>query len=150
VALAIGWVFVAAPDVGFLKGLPAALPAPLALLAGLRSPVIGFAVPDIWEAGSFGLLAAFSTIMCLVGLIVAGTMMLAVRAGRRRQGEPAPEEHFGWEAAPPAAEYPIIKFMDNNFDGPMSRRRPRHGGDGVLRPWGPVWCGRGRRRPKGL
>lgn len=55
-----------------------------ALLAGLRNPVIGFAILEIWETGSFGLLAAFATIMCLVNLAVVGTMMLIVHARRRR------------------------------------------------------------------
>lgn len=55
-----------------------------ALLAGLRNPVIGFAILEIWETGSFGLLAAFSLIMCLVNLVVVGSMMLLVRRSRRR------------------------------------------------------------------
>ncbi|WP_431284592.1 ABC transporter permease [Humitalea sp. 24SJ18S-53] len=55
-----------------------------ALLAGLRNPVIGFAILEIWETGSFGLLAAFSIIMCLVNLTVVGTMMLVARHIRRR------------------------------------------------------------------
>jgi iron(III) transport system permease protein len=55
-----------------------------ALLAGLRNPVIGFAILEIWETGSFGLLAAFSIIMCLVNLAVVGTMMLIARRIRRR------------------------------------------------------------------
>jgi iron(III) transport system permease protein len=55
-----------------------------ALLAGLRNPVIGFAILEIWETGSFGLLAAFAAIMCLVNLAVVGTMMLIVRASTRR------------------------------------------------------------------
>jgi iron(III) transport system permease protein len=55
-----------------------------ALLAGLRNPVIGFAILEIWETGSFGLLAAFSIIMCLVNLVVVGTMMLITRRIRRQ------------------------------------------------------------------
>jgi iron(III) transport system permease protein len=55
-----------------------------ALLAGLRNPVIGFAILEIWETGSFGLLAAFSIIMCLVNLAVVGTMMMIGRRIRHR------------------------------------------------------------------
>ena len=51
-----------------------------ALLAGVGTPVIGFAILTIWETGSFGLLAAFSTIMCLLNAIVVGAMMLFVRS----------------------------------------------------------------------
>jgi hypothetical protein len=46
--------------------------------------VIGFAILEIWETGSFNALAAFSTAMCLViSLIVAFTTWL-VRVGVRR------------------------------------------------------------------
>jgi iron(III) transport system permease protein len=55
-----------------------------ALLAGLRNPVIGFAILEIWETGSFGLLAAFSITMCLVNCAVVCSMMLGARLFRRR------------------------------------------------------------------
>lgn len=55
-----------------------------ALLAGLRNPVIGFAILEIWETGSFGLLAAFSIAMCLVNCAVVCTMMLSARLLRRQ------------------------------------------------------------------
>jgi iron(III) transport system permease protein len=43
-----------------------------ALLAGLRNPLIGSVILEIWETGSVGIIAAFSTLMCLANLIVVG------------------------------------------------------------------------------
>lgn len=54
-----------------------------AILAGLKTPVIGFAMLEIWEAGTFGTLAAFSAILCLINLAVVGAMMLFVRFYRK-------------------------------------------------------------------
>jgi iron(III) transport system permease protein len=54
-----------------------------AILAGLRTPVIGFAMLEIWEAGTFGTLAAFSAILCVLNLVVVGAMMIFVRLYRK-------------------------------------------------------------------
>lgn len=69
---AAGWTLVFVHMMGDLSAS--------ALLAGVGTPVIGFAILTIWETGSFGLLAAFSTIMCLLNAIVVGAMMLFVRS----------------------------------------------------------------------
>jgi iron(III) transport system permease protein len=66
-----GWTLVFVQMVGDLSAA--------AILAGLRTPVIGFAIIEIWEAGTFGTLAAFSAVLCLVNIFVVGSMMLAVR-----------------------------------------------------------------------
>ena len=47
-----------------------------ALLAGVGSPVIGYAILEVWENGGFSLLAAYSTLMCgaitaVVGVVIA-------------------------------------------------------------------------------
>lgn len=73
--LAAGWAMVFVHMMGDLSAS--------ALLAGLRNPVIGFAILEIWEMGSFGLLAAFSTIMCLVITCVVLLMLWLVRARER-------------------------------------------------------------------
>ena len=69
---AAGWTLVFVHMMGDLSAS--------ALLAGVKTPVIGFAILTIWETGSFGLLAAFSTIMCLLNALVVGAMMWFVRA----------------------------------------------------------------------
>lgn len=73
--LAAGWAMVFVHMMGDLSAS--------ALLAGMKNPVIGFAILEIWEMGSFGLLAAFSTIMCLVITLVV-LLMLWLVPGRNR------------------------------------------------------------------
>ena len=51
-----------------------------ALLAGIGTPVIGFAILEIWESGGFGILAAFAATMCAVITLVVACMMLLSRA----------------------------------------------------------------------
>ena len=46
-----------------------------ALLSGINNPVIGFAILAIWETGTFGVLAAFSMILCVINIAVIGAMM---------------------------------------------------------------------------
>ncbi|MSQ50551.1 MAG: iron ABC transporter permease [Betaproteobacteria bacterium] len=73
--LAAGWAMVFVHMMGDLSAS--------ALLAGLKNPVIGFAILEIWEMGSFGLLAAFSTVMCVViTLVVLLTLWLVGSRGR--------------------------------------------------------------------
>ena len=73
--LAAGWAMVFVHMMGDLSAS--------ALLAGLKNPVIGFAILEIWEMGSFGLLAAFSTVMCLViTFVVLLTLWLVGNRGR--------------------------------------------------------------------
>lgn len=55
-----------------------------ALLSGVQTPVIGFAILTIWETASFGLLAAFSTVMCLLSALVVGLMTWLVRLNTQR------------------------------------------------------------------
>ncbi|MFM9972179.1 MAG: ABC transporter permease [Burkholderiales bacterium] len=74
--LAAGWAMVFVHMMGDLSAS--------ALLAGLKNPVIGFAILEIWEMGSFGVLAAFSTVMCLVITLVVLLMLWLVRASARR------------------------------------------------------------------
>lgn len=45
-----------------------------ALLAGIKNPVVGFAILSIWEAGTFGVLAAFSMMLCVINIVVIGAM----------------------------------------------------------------------------
>lgn len=45
-----------------------------ALLAGITNPVVGFAILSIWEAGTFGVLAAFSMMLCLINIFVIAAM----------------------------------------------------------------------------
>jgi iron(III) transport system permease protein len=68
---AAGWTLVFVHMMGDLSAS--------ALLAGVGTPVIGFAILTIWETGSFGLLAAFSTIMCLLNALVVGLVAWLVR-----------------------------------------------------------------------
>lgn len=68
---AAGWTLVFVHMMGDLSAS--------ALLAGVKTPVIGFAILTIWETGSFGLLAAFSTVMCLINTAVVGLMTWFVR-----------------------------------------------------------------------
>ena len=69
---AAGWTLVFVHIMGDLSAS--------ALLAGVNTPVIGFAILTIWETGSFGLLAAFSAVMCLLNTIVVSAMTWYVRA----------------------------------------------------------------------
>ena len=46
-----------------------------ALLAGIKNPVVGFAILSIWEAGTFGVLAAFSIMLCVINVVVISTML---------------------------------------------------------------------------
>ena len=73
--LAAGWAMVFVHMMGDLSAS--------ALLAGMKNPVIGFAILEIWEMGSFGLLAAFSTIMCGVITLVVLLMLWLVPARGR-------------------------------------------------------------------
>lgn len=54
-----------------------------ALLAGIGNPVIGFTILEIWETGSFGQLAAFSTLMCVAITIIVLMTGLLIRVMRR-------------------------------------------------------------------
>lgn len=69
---AAGWTLVFVHMMGDLSAS--------ALLSGVKTPVIGFAILTIWETGSFGVLAAFSTVMCLLNMVVVGAMMWFVRS----------------------------------------------------------------------
>ncbi|MCZ8108059.1 MAG: ABC transporter permease subunit [Burkholderiales bacterium] len=69
---AAGWTLVFVHMMGDLSAS--------ALLSGVKTPVIGFAILTIWETGSFGVLAAFSTVMCVLNMIVVGAMMWFVRS----------------------------------------------------------------------
>lgn len=55
-----------------------------ALLAGPRNPVVGFAVMSIWEAGTFGVLAALSVALCFINMGVVAVMFGLGRLIRRR------------------------------------------------------------------
>jgi iron(III) transport system permease protein len=57
-----------------------------ALLAGVNSPVVGFAILQIWENGSFGELAAFSVCMCVIIAVVVLVSTVLVRRMSRRGG----------------------------------------------------------------
>jgi iron(III) transport system permease protein len=55
-----------------------------ALLAGVGSPVIGYAIVEIWDNGSYSQLAAFSTLMCFaITAVVACVIGLARFFDRR-------------------------------------------------------------------
>lgn len=56
-----------------------------ALLAGLNNAVIGFAILETWETGSFGLLAAFASIMCVIiaTVVIATIAMFGLRGFNR-------------------------------------------------------------------
>lgn len=73
---AAGWTLVFVHMMGDLSAS--------ALLAGVTTPVIGFAILTIWETGSFGLLAAFSVVMCLINALVVGAMLWFVRSRSAR------------------------------------------------------------------
>ena len=64
--LAAGWSLVFVLMAGDL--------AASALLAGIRNPTVGFVILDIWEAGSFGVLAALSFAM----VAITSTVVLVV------------------------------------------------------------------------
>ena len=55
-----------------------------ALLAGIKNPVVGFAILSIWEAGTFGVLAAFSMLLCIVNIVVIAAMFCVGRLIRKR------------------------------------------------------------------
>lgn len=55
-----------------------------ALVAGPSNPVVGFAVMSIWEAGTFGTLAAFSVVLCVINICVVAGMFGIGRIIRRR------------------------------------------------------------------
>ena len=69
-----GWMIVFVHMMGDLSAA--------AILAGLKTPVIGFALLEIWEAGTFATLAAFSTLMCLMNIAVVVTVTMLVRQFR--------------------------------------------------------------------
>lgn len=54
------------------------------LLAGPSNPVVGFAVMSIWEAGTFGTLAAFSIVLCVINMAVVAAMFGLGHVIRRR------------------------------------------------------------------
>jgi iron(III) transport system permease protein len=51
------------------------------MLAGAKTPVIGFVLVDIWENGTVGPMAAFA---CVVTLITSAAVLLLVLVGRQR------------------------------------------------------------------
>jgi ABC-type Fe3+ transport system permease subunit len=51
------------------------------LLAKVGTPVIGFAIRDIWEMGTFGNLAALASAFTVLNIIV---VLTAFRLGRRQ------------------------------------------------------------------
>lgn len=51
------------------------------MLAGAKTPVIGFVLVEIWENGTVGPMAAFA---CIVTLISSATVLLLVLLGRQR------------------------------------------------------------------
>ena len=55
-----------------------------ALLAGVGSPVIGYAILEVWENGGFSLLAAYSTLMCLAITAIVATVIGLARWRLRR------------------------------------------------------------------
>ncbi|MDB5506363.1 MAG: Fe3+ transporter permease [Devosia sp.] len=55
-----------------------------ALLSGASNPVVGFAILTIWEAGTFGVLAAFSMMLCVVNILVIGALFGVGRLFGRR------------------------------------------------------------------
>ncbi len=73
--LAAGWAIVFVHIMGDLSAS--------ALLAGVGSPVIGYAMLEVWENGSYSLLAAFATLMCFaITAVVACVIGLARRFSR--------------------------------------------------------------------
>jgi iron(III) transport system permease protein len=71
-----GWAIVFVQMMGDLSAA--------ALLAGIKNPVVGFAILSIWEAGTFGVLAAFSMMLCLTNIGVIGIMFGVGRLISRR------------------------------------------------------------------
>lgn len=51
------------------------------LLAGARTPVIGFVLVEIWENGTVGPMAAFA---CVVTVVMVAAVLLALLGGRQR------------------------------------------------------------------
>ncbi len=54
-----------------------------AILAGLKTPVVGYAMLEIWESGTFGVLAAFSVVLCIANLTIVGLMMGLINLYRK-------------------------------------------------------------------
>jgi iron(III) transport system permease protein len=50
------------------------------LLAGIGRPVVGFVILDVWEAGTFGNLAALAGTFAVLNIFV---VLIALRLGRR-------------------------------------------------------------------
>jgi iron(III) transport system permease protein len=71
-----GWAIVFVQMMGDLSAA--------ALLAGIKNPVVGFAILSIWEAGTFGVLAAFSMMLCLTNIFVISAMFGVGRLIARR------------------------------------------------------------------
>ena len=69
--LAVAWSIVFVHMMGDLSAS--------ALLAGVGSPVIGYAIIEIWDNGSFSQLAAFSTLMCFAITAVVASVIGAAR-----------------------------------------------------------------------
>ena len=75
--LVAGWTLVYVHMMGDLSAA--------ALLAGINNPVIGFAILETWENGSFGLLAAFSSLMvAVISIVVILTISFFGLRGFRR------------------------------------------------------------------
>lgn len=75
--LVAGWTLVYVHMMGDLSAA--------ALLAGINNPVIGFAILETWENGSFGLLAAFSSLMvAVISIVVILTISVFGARGFRR------------------------------------------------------------------
>lgn len=71
-----GWTIVFVHMMGDLSGA--------ALLSSIGNPVVGFAILTIWDAGSFGQLAAFSTLMCVVITVIVALGAWFARPRARR------------------------------------------------------------------
>jgi iron(III) transport system permease protein len=77
VGLTAGWSMVFVHIMGDLSAS--------ALLAAVGSPVVGYALLDVWESGSFTLLAAYATLICVaITVVVTGVTALARWYGRSR------------------------------------------------------------------
>lgn len=55
-----------------------------ALLSGPNNPVVGFAILSVWEAGTFGVLAALSVTLCIINIGVIGLIFGVGRLFGRR------------------------------------------------------------------
>lgn len=55
-----------------------------ALLSGPNNPVVGFAILSVWEAGTFGVLAALSVMLCIINIGVIGLIFGVGRLFGRR------------------------------------------------------------------